>query len=185
MRTANPLAIIITLTAALSCGMGRAEAAYTCDELFSPVTPDFLLADLGNKFGGTVTALSKSAEEQALIIQLKTSYGFNLGELRVKSFSPITNELVIEWMESTVQKMGIGKALLAQALATYPSTKTITTKHLSQVNLAELHRVERAGIPWPESIKFTPAYKIRAQFGFSKLKTDSRNEDDGFSVEKD
>jgi GNAT superfamily N-acetyltransferase len=67
------------------------------------------------------------------------------------------------------RKNGVGEALFAQVLRQHPEIKEIETEVLVDTNEKVLKKALDAGLSCKDAIRATPAYRIRARFGFTEL----------------
>jgi hypothetical protein len=82
------------------------------------------------------------------------------------------------------KKLGLGSLMMEEILKALPETEVIIVNRLKDDNLKVVENFLIKGYSQIEALKKTPAYKIRAKFGFSEIITDSLNAKDGFAVRK-
>ncbi len=83
-------------------------------------------------------------------------------------------------------RQGFSKALLEQILNDHPEIQIIETEELTEMNLTELRNGLKAGLSIADAIRQTPAYKLRARFGFTRIVEGSINDRNySFAVERE
>jgi GNAT superfamily N-acetyltransferase len=71
------------------------------------------------------------------------------------------------------REMGVGSALMENVLEDFPDVKVITSDSLVDMNRDIANKFINQGLSLKDSIKQTPAYKIREKFGYSEILPES------------
>lgn len=79
---------------------------------------------------------------------------------------------------------GVGSALMASVLKKHPEIKAIEVEVLDADNEKALQKAIKEGLPCVEALMETPAYKIRARFGFTEIFYHDKCRDGAFSVRR-
>lgn len=82
------------------------------------------------------------------------------------------------------QSLGIGELMMSLALKKFPDTEVISTHSMVQTNREIFMQAVQKGMSREEALKQTPAYKIRAKFGFTEIVPGSIDGELGFAVRK-
>lgn len=100
-------------------------------------------------------------------------------------YEDIANTEIIQMrVYSPYKKLGLGSLMMEEILKTLPKTEAIIVRGLKDDNLEVLEKYLKEGYSQIDAIKKTPAYKIRAKFGFSEIIRGTITIKDGFSVRK-
>lgn len=121
------------------------------------------------------------------VLYIKDSIsGKTLGSLDV-TYDPSSKILKMGTMktEKDFRNLGVGESLLESAIQLFPDTQVISVDILEETNLDVLKDELKKGKSLSDSIKATPAYKIRRNLGFEELDQNSIDPDTyGFKVYK-
>jgi hypothetical protein len=80
---------------------------------------------------------------------------------------------------------GVSTLMLERIVTAYPEITAIRADALTRTNIYEIEDAVRDGAKLPEAIRKTPAYKIRAQLGFTEIVPGSIDPDNfAFTVRK-
>lgn len=114
-----------------------------------------------------------NSERQLYIV--RDSRGNILSELSI-TYNQSTHELYIDEMETSAvaQAQGLGRRLLQEALRNLPETRAIRS-NLANLNREIYERAREKGFSHEAALMQTPAYRIRSEFGFTRIT--SRPED--------
>lgn len=83
------------------------------------------------------------------------------------------------------RNMGVSEALVESMLKEFPKVEVISTDSLTQTNLKVVEDHIKKGKSVTDSIKESPAYKVRAKFGFTEIIPESINNNTyGFKVRR-
>lgn len=91
--------------------------------------------------------------------------GKNMGHL---TYTKKGSEIHVLSMKSAEKESGVGTAAFSEMLRDNPNAKVIYTK-FSDDNHRILRDLTKGGMSCIEAMKLTPAYKIRAKFGWTKI----------------
>lgn len=92
----------------------------------------------------------------------------NMGAMEVVIYGKTLVIMALE-VSPPYRRIGVSEALLEVALKSAPEVEVISTTYLSQDNARILNENLSKGMPLEEAIRQTPAYAIRAKFGFTQI----------------
>jgi hypothetical protein len=150
-----------------------------------PASSERGIGKLESGVGGSVRVLEKGDEKFTDVRIYHPTSGLKMGEVDA-SYVRSKKELEVGTMTTAdeYQQMGVGEALMEGLLRKFPETQIISTGALVKTNEYLLETAMRKGLSLEAAIKETPAYKIRARFGYTEIVPGSITRDYGFKVRK-
>lgn len=162
------IVVYILLTAASDSALS--SSSISCKQLFaSSDRPAANYREVYQQLKGTYSGeVSMTANGAASKVDYLIA-GQSKGSLYFTMKNSIELHIVYLEVEEGLRGTGISRLLLGKVLAEFPNTKSIITT-LDQDNLSVAVAAVDAGASTIEAAKATPAYKIRASFGFKNIR---------------
>jgi hypothetical protein len=94
------------------------------------------------------------------------------------SYRPVEQKLLvgkIEVYQASARGLGLGEALVVEALRTFPETQQVQTVMLTRTNRDAVEAALARGLSLEQAIKESPAFKIPRKLGFTELIGNSIN----------
>ena len=137
---------------------------------------DTKVAKLEEKIGSKIEVVRDySFDKNFPVYNIKESSKDQLiGTLDVV-YNPSKDEIKMGHMYThhDYREMGVGSALMENVLEDFPDVKVITSDSLVDMNRDIANKFINQGLSLKDSIKQTPAYKIREKFGYSEILPES------------
>jgi GNAT superfamily N-acetyltransferase len=144
-------------------------------------------ADNFEKIAEDAPRLKTKKEIKRVLAEVEARLGFvpdyRISEEKIELFEPgagrvgyldfIVEKKTLEVdylsVNAPYRRQGVSEALLAVALRENPKVKKIETEALASTNGDFLEAALKRGLSCEEAIRTTPAYRMRARLGFSKI----------------
>ncbi len=161
MKTIRAFIFLSVLSLSFS---SRADSRFHCAELFDQIRIGPLAYLKPDRFDSPVEfKIEVDGISHYIVAKMN---GRLVGSMDYRIFS--NGKMEMTYIFSSVRQAGVSKALFARALLEHPEVVEIKS-YLADVNAEIYYEGIESGLSSIDALKNTPAYKIRASIGFTRI----------------